>query len=337
MAFISRKRLCLRQPTKITFFIHGCYESALTGKTDFRGDYLKYFHGAGRRGPYFEGWYLKHQSPDGETFAAIPALHIDGAGHKSASLQVITQEGSWSFSYPSSAPHACTDFFQVWLDGNLFNSKGVWLSLKKPGLEVLCEVRYGPFTPLRSDIMGPFRLVPGMQCNHGVVSMGHRLEGSITINGRAIDFTGGTGYIESDWGRSFPKRYLWTQCTWREARNSSLMLSIADIPFPGGSFTGCICAVLHGGREYRLATYLGAKVEHWTADGAVIRQGPYQLIAELVECHPLPLRAPSDGEMTRTIHESLHATVRYRFLVDNELLFDRVDQRASFEFAPDLV
>ena len=86
--------------------------------------------------------------------------------------------------------------------------------------------------------------------------------------------------METDRGRSFPSAYLWTQCAWREARCSSLMLSIADIPLAGVSFTGCICAVLYNGREYRLATYRGARVERWSADGAQIRQGIYRLEAE---------------------------------------------------------
>lgn len=294
---------------------------------------MKYFHSDGRRRPYFEGWYLKHQSPDGALFAAIPSLHIDAAGQKRASLQIVTEEGAWSFPYPGEALQACTDFFQIWLGGNLFNAKGMWLDLSAEGLVVHGEVRYGPFTPLRRDIMGPFRLIPGMQCSHGVVSMGHRLEGGFTVNGRAIDFTGGSGYIESDRGRSFPNRYLWSQCLWKEARSNSVLLSIADIPFPGGSFTGCICAVLYGGREYRLATYSAVKVERWDTGGAVISQGPYRLAVELVKAHPLPLRAPRDGSMARTIHESLCATVRYRFWVDGSLLFDRLDQRASFEYA----
>ena len=27
---------------------------------------MEYYHGPGRRGAYFEGWYLKHQGPEGE-------------------------------------------------------------------------------------------------------------------------------------------------------------------------------------------------------------------------------------------------------------------------------
>lgn len=41
------------------------------------------------------------------------------------------------------------------------------------------------------------------------------------------------------------------------------MLSVADIPVMGLRFTGIIGVVLWRGKEYRLATYLGAKVvEH---------------------------------------------------------------------------
>lgn len=293
---------------------------------------MKFFHGEGKRGPYFEGWYFRHQAPDGAALALIPALHIDADGRRTSSIQVISDQGTWTADFPGAAFQASQGVFQVWLGGNLFNRKGVWLDLHAPGLTLRGEVRYGPFTPLKSDIMGPFRFLPAMECSHGVLSMGHRLEGALTLNGRALVFDGGTGYVETDRGRSFPRSYLWTQCAWRDGRSNSLMLSIADIPVPGGRFTGCICAVLHGGREYRLATYQGVKVRRWSETGARIAQGAYQLDVELLEGQGRPLWAPVEGQMSRTIHESLRAAVRYRFWAGDRLLFDHVDDAASFEF-----
>ena len=100
-----------------------------------------------------------------------------------------------------------------------------------------------------------------------------------------------------------------------------------------GCFTGCICAVIHNGREYRLATYRGARIEQWSDTGAVIRQGTYRLTVEVLErrCHPL--RAPEKGAMGRTIHESLQSKLRYRFWKSGELLFEHTDSCASFEYA----
>ena len=172
-----------------------------------------------------------------------------------------------------------------------------------------------------------------MECAHGVISMGHPLEGSLTLNGKTMDFSGGMGYIETDRGRSFPSTYLWKQCAWQGNCPGSLMLSIATIPLVGVRFTGCICAVRYSGREYRLATYRGARVEQWSGAGAEVRQGKYRLTAELLEGRGCPLRAPVAGVMGRTIRESLCATVRYRFWDGKALLFEHLDRCAGFEYA----
>lgn len=111
------------------------------------------------------------------------------------------------------------------------------------------------------------------------------------------------------------------------------MLSVADIPLGPLDFTGCICAVLYGGREYRLATYLGARAVRWSGGGALIAQGKYRLAVELLEERSRPLKAPVLGDMSRTIHESLSAVVRYRFWEGDRLLFDHTDSRSSFEYA----
>ena len=285
---------------------------------------------AGKRGPCFAGWYFKHQTKTGRALALIPAMHVDAAGRRSASLQVIAEGQSWWLEYPASKFHAAEKPLQIRLGQNAFSRAGIQLDIEQEGLSLHGALRYGPFTPLKSDIMGPFRFLPGMECSHGVFSMGHTLEGSMTLNGEKLDFSGGLGYIESDRGRSFPSAYLWTQCVWP---GGSLMLSIADIPLPVGRFTGCICVVICRGREYQLATYRGVRIEQWSDTGAVIRQGKYRLTAELLEGQACPLRAPSAGRMDRTIRESLCAKMRYCFWSGETLLFAHTDENASFEYA----
>lgn len=294
---------------------------------------IKYYHGTGKRGQYFEGWYLKHQTKESGALALIPAVHIDRTGRRSASLQIISDNQAWWLEYPDTEFCASEQTFRIQLGKNLFNSQRMWLNVEQEGISLCGTLRYGQFTPLKSDIMGPFRFLPGMECSHGVISMGHSLEGTLALNGKKLDFSGGTGYIETDRGRSFPSAYLWTQCTWQEPRSVSLMLSIATIPMAVGSFTGCICAIVCNGREYRLATYCGARVEQWSESGAEVRQGRYRLEVNLLEAHQCPLHAPVEGNMGRTIHESLCAKVRYRFWCGEMLVFEHTDCRASFEYA----
>ena len=293
----------------------------------------QYYHGARRRGPYFEGWYFKLQSKGGEALAVIPALHIDAAGRRSASLQIITGSESWWLEYPEGEFAARENRLQIRMGQNVFSDQGVWLDAEGEGLSLHGTLRCGPLSPPKSDIMGPFRFFSGMQCAHGVISMAHPMEGTLRLNGRIMDFGGGMGYIETDRGRSFPSAYLWTQCGWRESQRNSLMLAIATIPLPMGSFTGCICAVLYGGQEYRLATYRGTQIEGWSDRGAAIRQGRYRLEVELLAGRGHPLRAPAKGKMKRIVHESLCAKVCYRFWCGKRLLFEHTDDYASFEFS----
>ncbi|MEY8388493.1 hypothetical protein AALC17_14585 [Oscillospiraceae bacterium 38-13] len=291
------------------------------------------FHGANRSGPYFEGWYLKHQNRRGQMLALIPAFHIDGAGRRTASLQVLAGHKSWWLEYPEAQFSASRDQFQVRLGASSFSSRGISLCIDREELSLHGSLRYGPFAALRSDIMGPFRFFAGMQCSHGVLSMGHSLSGILSLNGEPMDFTGGIGYAETDRGRSFPDAYLWTQCAWDGPEGGSLMLAAATVPLPVGGFTGCICAISYGGREYRLATYRGARIEAWSPSGAVIRQGRFHLEAERLKTRDQPLRAPVEGCMRRTIHESLCTDVRYCFRHGNDVLFQHTDRCASFEYS----
>lgn len=294
---------------------------------------MNFFHGTRETGPYFEGWYWKHQNPQGQALALIPAFHIDGEGRRTASLQVLSRDRAWWLEYPEEQLQISRRPFQIRLGQSRFEPRGVVLHVRQNGFSLCGALRYGPFTALRSDIMGPFRHFPAMQCSHGVVSMGHSLEGALELNGRRLDFSGGAGYIETDRGRSFPRAYLWTQCLWGGPDGGSLMLAVASVPLPAGGFTGCICSVLFRGREYRLATYRGARIEAWSASAAVIRQGKYRLEAALLHKGEQPLRAPVEGRMERTIHESLCAEVRYRFWHGKDLLFQHTDPNASFEYS----
>ena len=286
------------------------------------------------RGPYFEGWYLKCRTAQGEALALIPAYHVDRQGRRTASLQVITGEGSWWLEYPGTEFRMERAPFRVTMGPNTFGEKGVTVQVKQPGLSLHGTLIHGGLMTLKSDIMGPFRFLSGMECSHSVVSMGHHLAGELNLNGKNMDFSGGWGYIESDRGCSFPDTYLWTQCSWQGPSPTGLVLAIATIPLSKRlRFTGCICAICHNRQEYRMATYKGVKIREWSDSGVELVQGRYRLRVDVLEKAGQPLRAPANGVMKRTIHESLCSKVRCRFRVGDRLLFDRIDGCAGHEYA----
>ena len=278
----------------------------------------------GKRG-WFYGWYFKCQS-DTQTLAVIPAVHQTGR-KKTCSVQIITKEQSWTVSFPGEAFRQRGGITAI--GKNRFGKRGIRLTVCEPGLKAEGKLAFGNLFPLRYNIMGPFVLVPFLECRHSIRSMKHRVWGNVSVNGKTFSFNGAEGYWEGDRGRSFPREYVWTQCSFPEG---ALMLSVADIPIVGFHFRGSIGVVVLDGREYRFATYLGAKTSEIGNGRVKVLQGRMELEAELLEKTGKPLRAPAQGEMARTIHESAACRARYRFRKNGRTLLAFETDRASFEY-----
>ena len=284
---------------------------------------------------YFKGWYFKQHTSDG-TVAVIPAIHMDDKGQCSASVQIVTDSGSYWETFPHERFYADKKGIFVAVDKNLFSDRGVLLNIDSGQCSAHGTLHFGKLLPVKYDIMGIFKFMPRMECRHSVFSMAHQVSGTLEVNGKQYRFTDsdGIGYIEGDRGCSFPRNYAWTQCYTKIPQPCALMLSVADVPLMGTElhFTGVIGAIHWQGREYRLATYLGAKAAKVGDNTLVIRQGKYTLTAELLEKRDFPLHAPVNGDMRRFIRESPACRARYRFEKGDRVLFEFSAENAGFEF-----
>ena len=274
---------------------------------------------------FFYGYYYKCQS-ETQTIALIAATH--GVGEdRTCSLQVITDDGAWVAEFPKE------DYFQkgslIKIGKNRLSRNGIRVDVNTEDLQISGELKFGPITQLRYDIMGPFSLIPCMECRHMVGSMEHTVDGTLTVNGETFTFENAKGYWEGDTGRSFPKEYLWTQSSFH---GGSLMLSVADIPFGLFDFTGIIGVINYNGKEYRFATYLGARPVMIKDRKVKIKQGCMEFEAGLIEDNARALNAPVSGSMIRTIHESASCRAYYRFRIKGKTVFAFKTDKASFEY-----
>ncbi len=274
---------------------------------------------------YFKGWYFKCSTQD-KAIAFIPAYHYSN-NKKSASLQIITDDKALNIPFDTLEYQENPLYVKI---GNCaFSEKGITLNFQGNNLTLKGELYFKDLSPIRYDIMGPFKFVPFMQCRHSVYSMSHKINGQIIVNGQLYKFENAIGYIEGDRGRSFPKKYIWTQCCFQ---NNSLMLSVADIPFLGFHFTGIIGVLLLNSKEYRIATYLGAKIKQIGENTVTVKQGDFEFTAKLLNKNAHPLAAPTNGNMCRTIHESASCEAYFRFSHKDRVLCEFTTYKASFEF-----
>lgn len=303
------------------------------------------YQGGAKRDNYFEGWYLK--CVDGarkHPIAFIPGVSYDAAGRTSHSfVQIVRPGGHTTYhEYPVDQFTFDPDRFEVTVGPNRFSSEGIELDLSCDGVEVSGELKFGPMRPwpvtLRQPgIMGWYRFVPRMECYHAIVSLDHEISGSLSIDGEQVDFAGGRGYAEKDWGRSFPSSWVWAQSNHFDDIGTSVQVSVARIPWMGGAFVGFIAGVLIGEELYRFATYTGARLTAFASwpGGAkmTFEDHKYRLDAEVNAADPAPLRAPVHGRMVARADEALDASIQVKLtrLRDRAVLLDDLGLHAGVE------
>lgn len=279
------------------------------------------YQGTSRRSGHFEGWYFKVVADEG-SMALIPGISHPRDGEPHAFVQLIRSGGSTSyFGYPASEFQASSRRFEVEIGGNRFSRSGISLDLAGEDGHIIGELAFGewtgwPVTALSPGAMGPYRFAPFMECYHGVLSMSHRVDGIIETGEGRMVLHDARGYAEKDWGRSFPKAWVWAQCNSFLDPGVSVMLSVARVPWLRSAFTGVIAGVLLDGRLLRFATHTGARLEYVdVCEGSaevIVADDAHRLTVKLAGARPGVLRSPVAGGMEGTVYETLDGSMHVR-------------------------
>ena len=318
------------------------------------------YHGRHKTHDFFEGWYFKLvDRSESRVYAVIPGVYL-GKGGADAHAFVQTLDGltgrSTFHRYPLEQFSAAGDRFDMCIGPNHFTVDEISLDIRAEERQMqghLTFERPAPW-PVRltsPGIMGPYAFAPFMECYHGVVSLDHAIQGRLTIDGTEADFGGGRGYIEKDWGKSFPRAWIWLQTNHFEQPGTCLTGSVATIPWLGSAFRGFIAGLWHGGVLYRFATYSGASISRlqltdtrviWHLVGRALGRGrpPYRLEINALRSEGGLLHAPYSIGMLQRVAESLTAQVEVRLVAlgeaGEELIFAGTGRHAGLEINGEL-
>jgi len=301
------------------------------------------YQGQRKKKQYFEGWYYKIVHPSGDhAFALIPGVSIESETERHAFIQLMDGTGGkshyYTFDYEDFEAHPTE--LQVRIGHNTFSKSEINIDLP----DIKGRLAISDLTPLDRSILSPgimgwYSYTPMMQCYHGIVSMHHHVNGSISHGGKEWNYQDGTGYIEKDWGSSFPKCWFWTQCnTFEHEDKVSVFASVAHIPWMGNYFVGYIAAVQIGDELHRFATYNGARFQTRIEGDSVILQfkkGNKILSVRSTKGIGADLKSPLSGKMTGKVNESLTATMLVRLTDGDEAILIAEGTNAGLEVAGD--
>lgn len=301
------------------------------------------FQGSLKKKKYFEGWYFKHVSRDlRHVYAFIPGVSLAGPDSH-AFIQVIDGiTGTTDYlTYSLDEFRYDTRTLVVRVGRSVFSDHGIELDISGDIYKVRGKIEYRNMVPfpgrfLAPGIMGWYSFVPFMECYHAVVSARHDLDGFLEVNSSTIDLTGGSGYIEKDWGTSFPECWIWLHCNSFPGSNASLMVSIAKIPWLGRFFIGFISFLYLDGKFFFFHTHNGARLTGTRYDGTALElaldNGTHALRITARKNKSGELAAPRHGSMSRRIKESIDSSVEVKLSTSNgSVLFDARGTRAGLE------
>ena len=300
------------------------------------------YHGWNKSKSYFEGWYFKIVNAEEQNpYAIIPGVAMDEKGDKHAFIQtldgkdLISRYIKFQFNDFYSDPNE----FSVKINENYFSIDKISINLPNMSGELkFAEIIPWPKRWYSPGIMGPYSFVPFMECNHGILSMNHSIEGTLNINNKLIDFTNGKGYTEKDWGRSFPNAYIWMQSNHFDKEKVSIKASIANIPWRGSSFVGFICGLWIDNELIQFNTYNKTQLEkvivHKSKAEVRMSNKQYQIKITMHRSESTSLASPILGYMDGRINESMSAEIDV-VLIDknNSIVFSGTGRNSGLEIA----
>jgi tocopherol cyclase len=306
------------------------------------------FQGSMKKKSYFEGWYYKHVTHDlNQVWSFIPGISLNEMDPH-AFIQVINGvTGKTDYiSYPQDKFAWDKNRLYLKIGDSVFTENFIDLNIENQAIKATGQLNYHnivkyPKSILSPGIMGWYSYIPTMECKHGVVSVNHDITGSLKINNSHIDFDGGKGYIEKDWGTSFPEAWLWIQANNFNEKESSFSFSVAKIPWRGKYFIGFIAFLFYNKKFFLFSTYNNSVINEMnhSADTVNLKMKNKEAVLK-VSTHKssfVDLRAPVEGQMSRRIKESVDSDITLSLFDHNDnLLYSDTSKRAGLEIIEEI-
>lgn len=281
------------------------------------------FQGKYRKKRYFEGWYFRITDSKAEhVYAIIPGISI-GQWDTHAFIQVLDSDNKVSyFRYDINDFEFNEHRFEIMIGDNYFSKSRIRLNLIGNELSLqgdlyFCNILEYPRSCRRPGVMGPFLFLPRMECYTDIINIQSEIIGHLKISGERIDFTGGIGYVEKNWGRSMPQSWVWIQSNHFQPDDVSVSLNIAKIPCLCGSFIGFISMFRYKDRIFMFTTYSGAWISRLYHSNnhlrVTLKDCRFRLDINVTYAQGGTIKAPVNGQMSRSITENVNSVIKLRF------------------------
>lgn len=188
------------------------------------------------RNKYFEGWFqkifsAKHQA----SFVVIYGYATRNSNDTFGFIQMhIPDEKPLLLHFPKEEVFCDPGQHLVRMGNNILTTERISVNTD----EVEVDLSLDKNEPLRSfkNSMGYSYVIPNLPCYHSVLNKSHIVSGEINSKSSRFSLDNEIGYLEKNWGTSFPENYVWLHAVDPENMEVDLLFSQAEINWMGKKF-----------------------------------------------------------------------------------------------------
>lgn len=263
--------------------------------------------------PYFEGYYFKFINKNKEMVIIIAGISIS-KNEKYSFIQLASNydKNVAFYKFPLSEFKSLKHNFQFSIGSNTFKSNEITLNLDKINvhLQLKNSTNWNRST-LNPNIMGFLSFIPRVECKHDVITINSEVTGSVEFPNRTISFDNSSGYIEKNWGSSFPEKYMWLHANQFNNNQLSLQFAMAKpkwLFFRPKVYIGYLMngKIIHFG-SHRLSL---ARVQTNAKETTIrINKFRHNIIIRVTNKTPINLISPKEGKLQNKISEYLNSNI----------------------------
>lgn len=262
----------------------------------------------------FDGKYYKIKVDELDKHLII----IQGVNHKDRECFIqYAFEGDFKSKYYSfhiSRLEVKNDV--IYLENNIFAENLIHIEL--PELHLTANFEKLKLTEGRTKIttMGALKHIPFVQCKHEIISLSRKCDLSINNFDNLNLNSKGEIYIERNWGKSFPKEYLWIHCFDEfEGNHFEFQFAVAKPKFLGFKPKVHLGILKLKDNTYSFGLQKNTKFRftsynsHQNSVSFVIDGKDYQVVCSLDQGFFTEFLSPSKNGMDGKILESLNSKI----------------------------
>jgi tocopherol cyclase len=274
------------------------------------------------RNNYFEGWFQKIYSKElNASIVIIYGYATQNTTDKTGFIQILLPKKTPEIIYFNRNEISFHPKEHIVRMGeNLLTTESIQIHTND--IHMFLKLTNNQVTQTFKNSMGYYYFVPHLPCYHSVLNAAHQVSGEIQLKEARYVLNNENGYLEKNWGTSFPESYIWLHAVDPLDAKVSMLFSIAEIKWLGIKFLKHVGHFCFDDKQIDLRslnnfafTYQRPSKDNYQIQ---IKSSTLQIEISIALGNNILFKGPQGGKLSNDIIHFIDADIQIRLSENNK-------------------